>query len=90
MRSEVYRDAGMTNVMDAFASVPLVVQKATRAAAMFLVKAQATERIHEQIRAALISCPGDCAHCHELAAIDQVLDELDIDRLLQTHLKVSE
>ena len=68
----------------------MALQKATRAAATFLVKAQATERIREHIRAAITACPGDCDHCDELAAIDRVLDELDFDSLLQAHLKVSE
>ncbi len=68
----------------------MALQKATKASATFLVKSQATERIREQIRAALTSCPGDCDHCDEFAAIDRALDELDFDRLLQAHLKVSE
>lgn len=68
----------------------MALQKATRAAATFLVKAQATERIREQIRTALASCPGECDHCDELAAIDQALHELDLDALLQAHLKVVE
>ncbi len=68
----------------------MALQKATKAAATFLVKAQATERIREQIRTAIASCPGECDHCDELAALDRALDELDFDSLLQTHLKVSE
>jgi CsoR family transcriptional regulator, copper-sensing transcriptional repressor len=68
----------------------MALQKATKAAAAFLVKAQATERIREQIRVALTSCPGDCDHCDELVAIDRALDELDLERLLQAHLRVSE
>lgn len=68
----------------------MALQKATKAAATFLVKAQATERIREQIRAALTSCPGDCDHCDELVAVDRALDALDFDGLLQAHLKLSE
>lgn len=68
----------------------LALQKATRAAATFLVKAQAMERIREQIRQALTSCPGACDHCDELVAIDRALNDLDFDALLQAHLKVSE
>ena len=68
----------------------MALQKATKAAAAFLVKAQATERIREQIRAALTSCPGDCDHCDELVAIDRALDALDFESLLQAQLKVSE
>jgi DNA-binding FrmR family transcriptional regulator len=68
----------------------MALQKATRAAATFLVKAQATERIRAQIRTALASCPGDCDHCDELVAIDHALNELDFDSLLQAHLKIVE
>ena len=68
----------------------MALQKATKAAAAFLVKAQATERIREQIRTSLTSCPGDCDHCDELVAIDRALDALDFESLLQAHLKVSE
>jgi CsoR family transcriptional regulator, copper-sensing transcriptional repressor len=68
----------------------MALQKATRAAASFLVKAQATERIREQIREAITSCPGNCDHCDELVAIDRALDALDFESLLQAHLKVSE
>lgn len=68
----------------------MALQKATKAAAAFLVKAQATERIREQIRAAITSCPGECDHCDELDAIDRALDELDFESLLQAQLKVSE
>lgn len=68
----------------------MALQKATKAAAAFLVKAQATERIREQIRAAITSCPGECDHCDELVAIDHALDALDFESLLQAHLKVSE
>lgn len=67
----------------------MAVQKATRAAATALVKAQAASRIREQVRAALSACPGDCDHCDELAAIDQALSDLDLDALLEAHLKVS-
>lgn len=66
----------------------MAVQKATRAAATALVKAQAASRIREQVRAALSACPGDCDHCDELAAIDQALSDLDLDALLEAHLKV--
>lgn len=67
----------------------MAVQKATRAAATALVKAQAASRIREHVRAALSACPGDCDHCDELAAIDQALSDLDLDALLEAHLKVS-
>jgi DNA-binding FrmR family transcriptional regulator len=66
----------------------MAMQKATRAAATALVKAQAASRIREQIRAALSACPGECDHCDELAAIDQALSDLDLDALLEAHLKV--
>ena len=68
----------------------MALQKATRAAATFLVKAQAMESIREQICQALTSCPGACDHCDELVAIDRALADLDFDALLQAHLKVSE
>ncbi len=68
----------------------MALQKATKASATFLIKAQATERIREQIRTAITNCPGECDHCDELAAIDRALDALDFDSLLQVHLKVSE
>jgi len=68
----------------------MALQKATRAAATFLVNAQAMERIREQIRSALSACPGDCDHCDELVAIDRALAALDFDALLQAHLKVSQ
>ena len=68
----------------------MAMQKATRAAATALVKAQALARIREQVRAALVACPGECDHCDELSAIDQALADLDLDALLQTHLKVGE
>lgn len=68
----------------------MALQKATRAAATFLVKAQAMESIREQIRQVLTSCPGACDHCDELVAIDRALADLDFDALLQAHLKVSE
>jgi DNA-binding FrmR family transcriptional regulator len=66
----------------------MAMQKATRAAATALVKAQALARIREQVRAALAVCPGACDHCDELAAIDQALADLDLDALLEAHLKV--
>ena len=66
----------------------MAMQKATRAAATSLVKAQALARIREQVRAALAACPGECDHCEELAAIDQALTDLDLDALLEAHLKV--
>lgn len=68
----------------------MALQKATRAAATFLVKAQATALIRERVQEALTSCPGACDHCDELLAIDRALDELDLDALLQAHLKVSD
>jgi CsoR family transcriptional regulator, copper-sensing transcriptional repressor len=68
----------------------MALQKATRAAATFLVKAQAIQHIREQIREALAACPGDCDHCDELLAIDRALAALDFDALLQAHLKLSE
>ncbi len=68
----------------------MALQKATKAAAAFLVKAQATERIREQIRDAITACPGECDHCDELVAIDHALDALDFESLLQAQLKVSE
>jgi len=43
----------------------MALQKATRAAATALVKAQALARIREQVRAALSACPGECDHCDE-------------------------
>jgi len=67
----------------------MALQKATRAAATSLVTAQATARIKQSIRAALTTCPGVCDHCDELLAVDQALDDLDLDALLTTHLKVS-
>lgn len=66
----------------------LALQQASRAAATFLVKIRAADCIREQVRAALSACPGECDHCHELEAVDQALAELDLDTLLQTHLKV--
>ncbi len=66
----------------------MAMQKATRAAATALVKAQALARIREQVRAALAACPGACDHCDELTAIDQALTDLDLDALLEAHLKV--
>ncbi len=66
----------------------MAMQKATRAAATALVKAQALARIREQVRAALAACPGACDHCDELAAIDHALADLDLDALLEAHLKV--
>jgi DNA-binding FrmR family transcriptional regulator len=68
----------------------MALMKATRAAAAFLVKAQAIASIREQIHQALTSCPGACDHCDELVAIDRTLDDLDFETLLQAHLKVSE
>jgi DNA-binding FrmR family transcriptional regulator len=68
----------------------MAMQKATRAATVTLVKAQAIACIHNQVRAALSACPGDCDHCDELSAIDQALADLDLDALLQAHLKVGE
>jgi DNA-binding FrmR family transcriptional regulator len=67
----------------------MAMQKATRAAATALVKAQALARIREHVRTALAACPGECDHCDELAAIDHALTDLDLDALLETHLKVS-
>ena len=66
----------------------MAMQKATRAAATALVKAQAIACIRDQVRAALSACPGECDHCSELEAVDQALAELDLDALLQAHLKV--
>lgn len=66
----------------------MAMQQATRAAVTALVKAQALAHIREQVRAALSACPGDCDHCDELAAIDQTLTDLDLDALLEAHLKV--
>ena len=66
----------------------LALQQASRAAATFLVKIRAADCIREQVRAALSACPGECDHCDELQAVDQALAELDLDALLQTHLKV--
>ena len=68
----------------------MALQHAARAAATALVKAQATERIRAQIRTALASCPGSCNHCDELEAVDRALDELDLDALVQAHLKLGE
>ncbi|GAC1398174.1 MAG: hypothetical protein NVSMB52_11730 [Chloroflexota bacterium] len=68
----------------------MAMQKATRAAATSLVKARAIACIQDQIRAALATCPGNCDHCDELSAIDQALADLDLDALLQAHLKVGE
>ncbi len=66
----------------------LALQQASRAAATFLVKIRAADCIREQVRAALSACQGECDHCDELQAVDQALAELDLDALLQTHLKV--
>ena len=66
----------------------MAMQKATRAAATALVKAQALVHIREQVRTALAACPGECDHCDELAAIDHALTDLDLDALLEAHLKV--
>ncbi len=66
----------------------MAMQKATRAAATALVKAQAIARIREHVRAAFAACPGECDHCDELAAIDHALTDLDLDALLEAHLKV--
>ncbi len=66
----------------------MAMQKATRAATTFLVKARALACIREQVRAALSACPGECDHCDELTAIDQALSDLDLDALLEAHLKV--
>ncbi len=68
----------------------MAMQKATRAATTTLVKARAIACIRDQVRAALSACPGECDHCDELSAIDQALADLDLDALLQTHLKVGE
>jgi len=68
----------------------MALQKATRAAATFLVKTQAIAHIRAQVRTALVSCPGECDHCDELLAIDRALEELDLDTLLQALLKVNE
>lgn len=68
----------------------MALQQAARSAATALVKAQATERIRAQIRSAIASCPGPCDHCDELEAIDHALDDLDLDALLQAHLKLGE
>ena len=66
----------------------MALQKATRAAATSLVKAQAIAHIQEQIRAALTACPGPCDHCDELEAIRQALTGLDLDALLDAQVKV--
>lgn len=66
----------------------MAMQKATRAATTSLVKVRAIACIRDQVRAALAACPGDCDHCDELSAIDQALADLDLDALLQAHLKV--
>ncbi len=68
----------------------MALQKATRAAATVLVKAQTSTAIRKHVQEALASCPGACDHCDELVAIDRALDELDLDALLQAHLKVME
>lgn len=68
----------------------MALQKATRAASSFLLKSQATQRIKATIRDALEACPGECDHCEELEAIDLVLESLDLDALLQAHLKVTD
>jgi len=68
----------------------MAMQKATRAATTTLVKARAIACIRDQVRTALSACPGDCDHCDELEAIDQALADLDLDALLQAHLKVGE
>lgn len=68
----------------------MAMQKATRATTTTLVKARAIACIRNQVRAALSACPGDCDHCDELSAIDQALTDLDLDALLQIHLKVGE
>ena len=52
----------------------MAMQKATRAATTTLVKVRAIACIRDQVR----------------TAIDQALADLDLDALLQTHLKVGE
>lgn len=68
----------------------MAIQKAARAAAATLVKAQATARIRTQLRVALEACPGPCDHCEELAAVEQALSDLDLEALLELQLKVAE
>lgn len=68
----------------------MALQKATRAAATEVVKAQAVAQIETRIRAALEACPGPCDHCDELLAVQEALSALDLDALLEAHLKVSE
>lgn len=68
----------------------LAMQKASRAAATYLIKARAADCIRDQVRNALATCPGECDHCDELEAVDRALADLDLDALLQTHLKVAE
>lgn len=68
----------------------MALQKASRAAASYLLKVRAAECIREQVRVALAACLGECDHCDELEAVDRVLSDLDLDALLQTHLKIAE
>jgi DNA-binding FrmR family transcriptional regulator len=68
----------------------MALQKASRAAATYLIKVRAADCIREQVRMALAACPGECDHCDELEAVDRVLADLDLDALLQTHLKIAE
>lgn len=68
----------------------LALQQASRAAATFLVKIRAADCIRGQVRAALSACPGECDHCDELEAVERALADLDLDALLQMHLKVAE
>lgn len=68
----------------------MALQKATRAAATEVVKAQAVAQIETRIRTALEACPGPCDHCDELLAVQEALAALDLDALLDAHLKVSE
>jgi DNA-binding FrmR family transcriptional regulator len=67
----------------------MAVQQAVRAAATGVVKAQAIAQIREQVSTALAQCPGTCAHCDDLRAIERVLADLDLDALVAAHLKVS-
>ena len=68
----------------------MAMQKASRAAATYLIKVRAADCIRDQVRVALAACPGECDHCDELEAVERVLADLDLDALLQTHLKMSE
>ena len=68
----------------------MALQKASQAAATYLIKVRAAECIRDQVRVALAACPSECDHCDELGAVDRALADLNLDALLSAHLKVTE